>query len=140
MPVDNRELGTGVQSNAFNATLTKTITGQTYALCVVPYPAQLVAAQQCAAGLSGAPNHSLWLQRFVVGSGVTSINIGNSLVSVVFGTSGIQGFSIPAGASNLLQAGDIVMLSTAAANTASESTTVTLVLKSLQDIRSNFGV
>lgn len=140
MPVDNRELGSGVQANVVQASLTKTITGQTYALCVVPYPAQLMAVQQCVAGLSGAPNHSIWLQRFVVGSGVTSVNIGNSLVSQVFGTSGAQGFSIPAGASNLLQAGDIVMLSTAAANTACESATVTLVLKSLQDIRTNFGV
>lgn len=140
MPVDNRELATGIQTSVFQATLTKTITGQTYALCVVPYPAQLVAAQQCVAGLSGAPNHSLWLQRFVVGLGATTVSMGNSLVSQVFGTSGVQGFSIPNGLSNLLQAGDLIMLSTAAANTACESATVTFTLKSLQDIRSNFGV
>jgi hypothetical protein len=96
--------------------------------------------QQCVTGLSGAPNHSVWLQRFVAGAGVTSIVFGASMASVAFATSGGQSFTLAAGVTFQLQAGDLLMLSTAAANTASTSTVVTLVLRQLQDIVSDFGV
>ncbi len=140
MAIVNRDLDASQQRDIYNASLVGTITGQTYQLCVVPYPAQLVAVTQAVNGLSGSPNHSVWVQRFIPGTGLTSVNIGNSLVATTFGTSGVQGFSLPSAASFLLQANDVLLLSTAAANTASVSTTVTLVVKALQDIKTCFGV
>lgn len=139
MAIVNRDKDASEQRDIYNATLNGTITGQTYALCVVPYPGQLVAAAQAVNGLSGSPNHSLWVQRMIVGTGITTFSIGNSLVATTFGTSGAQGFSLPNGPSYLLQTNDIITLSTAAANTAATSVAVTLVIKALQDIKTHFG-
>ncbi len=140
MPLVNRDCDSSQQRDVVNASITNTITGQTYNLCLVPYPATLLAAQQAVCGLSGAPNHSLWIQRFIVGTGLTSINVGVSLVAATFGTSGSQGFSVSAGVTYPLQANDVIMLSTAAANTAATSVAITLVIKALQDIKTHFGV
>lgn len=140
MAIVNRDLDPSQQRDIYNCPLVNTITGQTYNLCLVPYPGQIVAAQQAVNGLSGAPNHSLWIQRFIPGTGLTSINIGNSLVATTFGTSGSQGFSLPGAVTYPLQTNDVIMLSTAAANTAATSSTITLVIKALQDIKTVFGV
>lgn len=141
MAIVNRDLDATQQVETLVGQVSSTSTGVTYCMATIPYPAQLIAASQCAVGLSGAPNHSLWIQRFVAGSGVTSIVVGASMVSVVFGTSGGQSFSIiGTGASNLLQTGDLILLSTAAANTAAAHVSVTLVVQALQDIKSCFGV
>lgn len=142
MPIVNRDLDPNSQQRDFyTARVAPTATGATYALLVVPYPAQLIAAAQTATGLSGAPNHSLFLQRFVVGAGVTSNAIGMSLVASAFATSGPQGFTVlGAGGSLLLQANDVILLATAAANTNAADVSVTLVLRALQDIKSAFGV
>lgn len=140
MAIVNRDLEAGQQTASFDATLSGVVTGQTYSLAVIPYPCQLMSASSAVNGLSGAPNHSLWIQRFVVGSGVTSINIGNSMVVTTFGTSGCQGYSLPSSATYLLQANDTIILSTAAANTAANSVNVVLCVKALQDIKTHFGV
>jgi hypothetical protein len=139
MAVCNRDLDASEQKHAMYASLVGTITGQTYALAVVPYNSQLLAVSQAVIGLSGAPNHSLWIQRFIAGSGVTSISIGNSLVATTWGTSGTQGFSIPGGATYPLFTGDLLVLSTAASNTATVNTTVTMVIQALQDVKTLLG-
>lgn len=139
MAIVNRDMDNTQQCETVVGQVSATTTGATYCMATIPYPAQLIAASQCAVGLSGAPNHSLWIQRFVAGAGVTSINIGASMVSVVFGTSGGQSFTV-SGVSNLLQTGDLILLSTAAANTAAAHVAVTLVIQALQDIKSYFGV
>lgn len=142
MAIVNRDLDSSQQRDVVSTHVGNTITGQTYNLLTVPYPAQLLAAQQAVCGLSGAPNHSLWVQRMVVGTGITSVAIGQSVVPTTFGTSGPVGFTVlqTGGASFLLQAGDEILLSTSAANTAAVSVNVTLVLKKLQDIVTDFGV
>ena len=143
MPIVNRDLDASQQTNMLTTSLTNLINGQTYVVFEAPYPCQLISAQNVSIGVSGAPNHSLWLNRFVVGSGVTSVVIGNSIVVTTFGTSGAQGFSLPNAATTtlLFQAGDILTLSTAGgAGTASINTAVTFVVKALQDIKSAFGV
>lgn len=140
MAIVNRDLDSSQQRDFYTAPLTNTITGQTYPLLVVAYPSQLVAAMQTVTGLSGAPNHSLWLQRFVVGAGVTSIALGASMASVAFATSGGQTFTLASGVTFQLQAGDLIVLSTAAANTATTTTVVSLAIRALQDIKSAFGV
>lgn len=113
--------------------------GLTQAIAVVPAPMQLVGAGVAAMGLSGAMNLSLWINRFVVGTGFTSINVGASLVAQAYGTSGGQTFNVGAGVTWSLQAGDVVTLCGAGANTAIQSCNVTLALKALQDIKSSFG-
>lgn len=113
--------------------------GLTQAIAVIPCPAQLVGAGVASMGLSGAMNLSLWINRFILGSGFTSINVGASLVAQAFGTSGGQTFNVGAGVTWTLQAGDVINLCGAGANTAIQSCNVTLAIKALQDIKSSFG-
>lgn len=114
--------------------------GLTAAVCVVPMPGQLVAAAVSCQGLSGAPNLSLWVNRFIVGTGFTSIAIGASLVAQALGTSGGQTFNVGAGVTWPLQAGDVINIVGVGANTAVAAGTVTIAIKALQDIKSQFGV
>lgn len=139
MAIVNRDLDASQQVETVVATLTGTVTDATLPLCVVPYPARLIGAKQVVTGLSGAPNHSLWIGRFVPGAGMTSINIGSSLVAAVFTTSGAQSFAVPGNVTYPLQEGDQLFLGTAAANTACARVSVTLVLRALQDIKQSFG-
>lgn len=113
--------------------------GLTQAIAVIPAPMQLVGAGVAALGLSGAMNLSLWINRFVAGTGFTAINVGASLVAHAYGTSGGQTFNVGAGVTWSLQAGDVICLCGAGANTAIQSANVTLALKALQDIKSSFG-
>lgn len=113
-------------------------TGNTYVLCNIPYPSQLVSANLGAYGLSGSPVHSLWIYRFA--GGFTSIAVGQTITVTGFGTSGVIGMSLFAAQTFLLQAGDQLALYTQGANTAVDSVVVTCVIKALQDIKSEFGV
>lgn len=140
MPIVNRDLDSSQQTSVMSVSLSGTVTSATYILATFPSPAQLIAVHQSALGLSGAPNHSLWLNRFVVGAGVTSVAIGMSMATSAYGTSGAQGFTVISGSSNLIQADDVLVLSTAAANTAAASLNITLAVKALQDIKTSFGV
>ena len=139
MAIVNRDLDSSQQVVNLNARLDNTTVGASYALAVMPAPMQLVGAGVVSKGLSGAPNLSLWIERFIVGTGYTAINIGASLVAQNFGTSGGQTFNVGAGVTWTLQAGDVVSLATAGADTAARQHTVTLALKALQDIKSSFG-
>lgn len=140
MAIVNRDLDSSQQIVNFNQLVMNTTVGGSYALAVMPGPGQLVAAGMVTKGVSGAPNISLWIERFVVGSGYTSIAIGASLVAQNFGTSGGQTFNVGAGVTWTLQAGDVISLATAGANTAALQHQVTLCVKALQDIKSQFGV
>lgn len=141
MAIVNRDLDPSQQTATLTGTVSVAVTGATYVMAIVPYQSQLTAAQVNAIGLSGAPNLSLWVQRFVAGAGVTSVVIGQSLVAQNFSVSGGQSFAIVgAGLSFLLQAGDCLMLATAAANTAALHVQCTMVVKALQDIKTSFGV
>lgn len=150
MAICNRDLDSTQQINTFNCSLGGNpavaassapglITGQTYQLAIVPYQSTLSSAMVTSVGLSGAPNLSLWVQRFIAGSGLTSMAVGASLVATAFGVSGAQTFTIAGAGLTGLQAGDVLVLSTAAANTAANNVVVTLALKALQDIRTTFG-
>lgn len=139
MGVNNREMGPGLKRVDFSCNVEPASTGATFNLLVVPWPSYLFAASQASNGLSGSPFHSLWIQRFVAGAGVTSIQIGNSLGIVTFGTSGCQGYSVPNGYTTPLLANDVIIMNTTGANTAVASCTVTLVLENLEDLRSHLG-
>lgn len=124
----------GVSAGIANPVLA---TGITYPLMTVPYPAQLVAAEEAAWGASGTPVHSLWIYRFA--GGFTSIAVGQTLTVTAFGTSGALGYSL-FGASWLLQTGDQIALYTQGSASAVASTTITVVIKALQDYKTEFGV
>lgn len=138
MAIVNRDCSPSQQKDVFSVALKATATGATYSLVTVPYPCQLVGAMQSVIGLSGAPNHSLWMLRWTA-AGTTSIIQGASMACVAFGSSGGQSFNVSSGASYTLQAGDQIALLTAGANTNAADCNVTLVLQKLQDIVSYYG-
>lgn len=147
MAIVNRELDSSQQVVNLSSTVQvgaptlAACNGLTNGIAVMPHPGALVGAGVASMGLSGAPNLSLWVNRFVVGSGFTAFCIGASLVAQAFGTSGGQTFSLLAGtaATLPLQTGDVITLCGAGANTGAQAVTVTLAVKALQDIKSQFG-
>lgn len=144
MAIVNRDLDPSQQIVNFQANLVVGSTGYgiglTQAVAIMPSAGQLVSAGVACQGLSGAPNLSLWLNRFVVGTGFTSICIGASLVAQSLGTSGGQTFNVGAGVTWPLQAGDVVTLCMDGSNVAARSVSINLAVKALQDIKSQFGV
>lgn len=143
MAIVNRDNDASQQRASINSSFANTVVGGTYPVFIAPYPCTLDAASQFVVGLSGAPNHTLWLYRFVVGAGVTAVaQLGASLASAAYGTSGAQTFTIISGTgtSYPLQAGDAVYLQSAGANTGVAFGTVQLVVRALQDIKTFFGV
>ncbi len=143
MAIVNRDLDYTEQRHVVSVALANTSTGVTYPVMVVPFPSKIVACYEGALGLSGSPVHSLWLQRFVVGAGLTSIVLGSTIPVAAIGTSGtaLQGFTVLAsGVTYPLQAGDTIALYTQGANAGTVETTVTVVIQALQDIRTAFGV
>jgi hypothetical protein len=153
MAIQNRDLDPTVARYTFQSTLNSCVngastgltapglaTGLTFPLCTISTQSQLIAAEEAVWGLSGAPQHSLWLYRFVPGAGFTTMVLGTTLAPTAFGTSGALGFSLIGGSSWLLLPGDQIFLKTDVANTAVAQATITLVTKALQDIKADFGV
>lgn len=135
MGLINRDKDTTEKQFPLTASLGLVSTGQTTPLTVVPFMSNLTAAQLAATGLSGSPNYSLWASRLLT-AGITTFNVGASLVAANFGVSGGQSFVCATGVT--LNAGDVLYLNTAVANTAAYAT-VTLVLKALEDFRNTLG-
>lgn len=113
-------------------------TGTTSVLCQIPYPSTLTAVEESVWGLSGTPTHSLWIYRFA--GGFTSIQIGASLNPTAFGTSGALAHSLYAAATFPLQTGDLLALYALGTNAAVAEADVTVVIRALQDIKTDFGV
>lgn len=140
MAIVNRDLETSEQRHVLSASVDNTITGATYGLCVVPFQSKLISAMASSVGLSGAPIGTLWMHRFIVGTGFTSIVLGTSVAIPAYGLSGGVTFNVlAAGVTNPLQSGDQLTLATGGANTGSVRTVVTFVIQALQDIRTAFG-
>lgn len=142
MAIVNRDKDVSEQKEVVTTRIAPTVTAATYMLHVLAYPAELQAVQQAANGLSGAPFHYIDVYRFIPGAGATTITgLHASMAVTAVGTSGVQGFSLIAAGSTLLQlqAKDVLVLRTAVANTAATDVTVSLVVKKLQDIVSYYG-
>lgn len=152
MPIVNRDLDSSQQREVYQALINGSASGisagiqnpgvataLTFPLCTISRPGSLVAAQVAAWGISGTPSHSLWVYRFA--GGFTSIQVGASIAPTAFGTSGSLGYSIlPAATSFPLLAGDQLVLATVTANSAFAQVTMTMVVRALQDIKTDFGV
>jgi len=146
MAVVNRDLDPSQQRlNWLNVAGTQSVVGVSaiLALGIAPCAMQVLAVAVEASGLSGSPTAGIQIQRFVVGSGLTTILVnGSSLLTVqAYSTSGAQAMVLPAAGSTLVQLlrGDQLQMITSAANTAA-SYVVEAVVQVLQDVKSDFGL
>jgi hypothetical protein len=146
MAVVNRDLDPSQQRlNWLNVAGTQSVVGVSaiLALGIAPCAMQVLAVAVEASGLSGAPTAGIQIQRFVVGSGLTTILVnGSSLLTVqAYSTSGAQAMVLPASGSTLVQLlrGDQLQMITSTANTAA-SYVVEAVVQVLQDVKSDFGL
>ena len=110
----------------------------------MPYPFTVQSAMAVATGTSGAPQLAFALNRVIGNTGVTSIVIGISNYVIpssasympAVGWSGlVQGSTLLLG-----QRGDILVASTAVANTACTNLLINVVVKKTQDIVSHNGI
>lgn len=112
-------------------------------LAQVPYQGQILKITSSAYGLSGSPILGIQVQRFIVGSGLTTIPVnGSSLLTVAaFSTSGMQTHSLPAAGNSLVQllVGDQVQFVTSGTNTAA-SYAVNVVVQCLQDFKTQYSL
>lgn len=141
MGIINRTYDPSEQHQTLVAHLGAVPVTTTRALFIAPYPVKLKQVKYSILGLSGAPTHKLQLSRFVVGAGLTSIEIVAAGAVVAVGTSGVQAMTLPAAGSSLnnLQTGDVLEIVSAGANTAVAEATYEVVMQALQDIKSYFG-
>ena len=147
MPIQNRDNGLSQQREVFSFKVgtAPVVTGESYGAFIVPYPCAIQAAFFAAYGLSGSPQYNLKVNRFTSG-GATSISVGisNITIAAAVGVSGgAQGWSGLAtlGSTLLsLQAGDVLVVGTAGANTAADDLSIALVVQKSQDIVQHFGL
>lgn len=137
MAIINRALDPSEQHFVAEQDLGPVATAITRAVFIAPFPCTLKQARVYALGLSGAPTHKLVLNRFVVGAGLTSIDITAAAAVPAIGTSGLYTPSLPAAGSSLLslQAGDYVSVVSAGTDAAMAACTYELVLQAVQDIK-----
>jgi hypothetical protein len=154
MAIVNRSKDASEQRVVFMQNYAATATALTLTLGIVPYPCTLDEAQIAAWGLSGAPSYALAVNRFITGTGFTTIVLATGTSNIVgeFGTSGAGAFGtslfgssgmvLAASGSTLLNlvANDLLTLTTGVANTAVKGLSVEVVLKPTQDIKTHFGM
>jgi len=143
MAICNRDLGFSEQEKLLGDAYGALATGVTVPVATVPWPCTIQSAKVAAFGISGTPTVALTIQRFIVGSGVTSYLGGfTTLTMQAAGTSGVQSVVTAAAGSTalLLQTGDVIMATTGGANSAVTGLQVSVVVQATQDIRSWFGV
>lgn len=147
MAIQNRDNALSQQRDVFTIKVgvAPVVTGESYGVFVVPYPCAVQAAFFAAYGLSGSPQYMLRAHRWL-GTGATSIDLGISNITIAAApgiSGGAQGWSglRSLGSSLLqLQTGDVIVVGTAAANTAADDLSVSVVVQKSQDIVQHFGL
>lgn len=142
MGIVNRDLDPSQQKGIYTTNLQATATGVTLALGIIANQGTLDGVRVAANGVSGAPVWSFFLDRFIVGTGLTSIIAGfTSLTVTAYGTSGPQSVVTVAAGNTLLNVltGDVLCVSTTGSNTAVVSGAIDWVVKATQDIKSTYG-
>lgn len=137
MGIINRTKDVTEQKEVVSVLIDDTITGRVYPVYKAPRAQTLVDVRNDCLGLSGAPTMSLFLNRFVVGTGGQSFAVGGALTASAFGTSGSQQYSLPASGSSLLamQSGDWLSVKAGGANAALTDNMIELVIQNIQDIK-----
>lgn len=145
MAIVNRELDVSEQKKAFvikTDTILGAAGGITVPLLVVPFQSEVKAIYAAARAISGAPTLEIEAGAFVVGAGYTiNSNISTAKAVVASGTSGPVALVLGTAGSTQVRvnAGDLLYGTVVGANTVYNDLTVTIVLQSLQDIKSDFG-
>lgn len=142
MAICNRDMDSSQQKYVLQSSFGAVATGVTLPVAIVPSPSTISAAKVASFGHSGSPTVQLTIQRFIVGSGVTSYLGGfTTLTLTAAGTSGVNAVVTAAAGSTALNllAGDIIMATSGGANSAVTGLSVELVLQASQDIRTYFG-
>ena len=148
MAVVNRTKDASEQRRVFSAAAGAVATGVTGIIAKVPWPCTLESGQIAAFGLSGAPNYTLTVNRFIAGAGATAIVVatGTSNVPSAFGTSGVagtgaSGIVMPWGSTLMaLLPNDVIMYNSGVANAAVTGLSIDLVVRPTQDIKVHFGL
>jgi len=142
MGILNRTLDASQQKDVIaNVIEAGTSNGVIYPVYVAPRAQTLTDAKNMALGLSGAATMSLFLNRFVVGTGAASYAIGGALTVSAFGTSGYQTYSLPATGNSVLSlsAGDFITVKAGGGSSAAlASNLIELVVQNIQDIKTWF--
>jgi hypothetical protein len=145
MSVQNRSLGPSEQKRAlqFNHNVALT-TGETGVLQMIPFPCVLEGAQVAAFSVVSDVNLMLTVSRFIVGTGVTTFNLGSTFAPPSFGTSGLpaSGVSLPVSGNTLLllMPNDIVGYQVGGGATAAIfGLAGSLVVRPLQDVKVFLG-
>lgn len=141
MSIINQNLDASEKKRWMTLNLGAMATGVSTPLALLPQNASLKGLAIAALGLSGSPIYSLNAYRMSSG-GLTSVVVGATITAQSFGTSGsigpfgasgIAGVSLFAGIT--LLSGDLLVLLSGGANTASASLVVALAVEALDDIR-----
>lgn len=141
MGIQNRDKALNEQVDNWDAQTSVVGVSALIQLSNVPYSGQLLKLTSSAFGLSGSPICGVQIQRFIAGSGLTTIPLNSSslLTIVAFSTSGMQTHVLPAAGNSLVQviSGDQVQLVTSVANSAA-TYSVNVVIQCLQDFKTQY--
>lgn len=147
MAIVNRTLDTSEQRKVLSCVVKEAAqltTGITSIIAQVPWPCVLEAVQHAAYGISGAPTVTVLVNRFIVGTGATAINLTAAMALNAYGTSGspIIGGSLLAAGSTLLNLlpNDVLQYQTGGANSACLNLSVSVVVRPIQDVKKNFAI
>jgi hypothetical protein len=137
----NRDLDASEQKSMLSGTIRSTVTGTSYTIAQVPFNAIVLGGFEASGGLSGTPTGHVVVNRFIAGAGETTIlGLFQTHTPTAFGVSGLQGLSLIGASTVLLLAGDKLVYRAAGTNAALAETTVSVVVKALQDVRTVLGL
>lgn len=143
MAINNRSLSSSEQNRVIPTNYGLSVTGAVLNVAAIPYPCTLNAVKTSLKGLSGALTGALKVDRFIVGTGLTTIaGSATTLTFTAIGTSGMQNMVLAASGSSFLslQANDVVTITLAGTNAAADALSVALVVQAIQDIKQSFTV
>lgn len=132
----------GCDLGAYAATVGASV-GVAYSrnIFAAPFPCTVEQVKVAASGISGSPSWQLEIDRFIVGTGLTTLTgaswVAGALAVQEIGTSGLQSVSILSSLN--LEKGDILKVTTSVLDAAVADGSISLVVKSLQDIKTYFG-
>lgn len=145
MAIVNRTLDASEQRKTLQVKLVaaELVNGFSGIICIAPYPATLDAGSIALYGISGAPQFQLSVNRTGGAGGSFICAVGTSNIPLAMGTSGAWQVVLPAAGSTLLNigAGDTILYAQpGGSGAAAVNAVISLVLKPIQDIKTQHGV
>ncbi len=143
MGIINRDLDLTERNRYFSRRIGAVATGVTLNVGVIGFVGDLKALSVSIEGISGAPTYDFRISRFIATAGYTAISAGaTTLTPSVYGTSGLQNFTLASPGSTLLgfTTGDQLMLISGGTNSAVAELTVAYVVQATSDYKTSLGV